>query len=263
MTTERKLILLSNDDGIESPWLLALRVALLDVADCFVVAPMRERSASSHAITLHGRIAAEKHFIKNECIGYRVDGTPADCVKLALCELCPRKPDLVVSGINIGENVGISIYYSGTVAAAREGAFAGIPSLSLSVEAGAEESLMRYACSVGLTFARYMIEKSSEKALFLNVNIPARDIHLIRGMRVTRQARSHFQEWFTRQDESQSEQATFLLGGKMVITDEDADNDAQVVRDGYISVTPMRIDLTDHESIQTLQDVLAKEEDMI
>ena len=128
-----KKILITNDDGIDAESLYLLKDALSEFADCIIVAPDSQRSASGHAVSLGGYIQAEKVYKNGEFIGYKVSGTPVDCVKLALCALVDEKPDLIVSGVNIGPNTGISVIYSGTVGAAREGTISGIPSVAASM----------------------------------------------------------------------------------------------------------------------------------
>jgi 5'-nucleotidase len=247
---KRKLILITNDDGISAEGILRLRKALSEIADCVIVAPASERSACSHAITLHGELyfEEERHLISGELIGYKVKGMPADCVKLALCELLDRRPDLIVSGINNGANVGISIYYSGTVSAAREGAILGIPSLALSVVRATEE-ILTYAASLGARIAERMLANSMTAGTLLNVNIPDCDPAKIKGIQVANQADSYFDEWFCKTKNNGSKNPAYVLHGDMVLRKPDERNDTNVIRDGYVAITPLRIDLTDYDAM--------------
>ncbi|MFC1809096.1 5'/3'-nucleotidase SurE [Candidatus Omnitrophota bacterium] len=249
MTVERKLILLTNDDGINAEGIRCLKEALENIADCVIVAPADERSACSHAITLHGELVYEKQFKEDECIGYKVWGMPADCVKLALSELFERKPDLIISGINNGANVGISIYYSGTVSAAREGAILGIPSLALSVTSATPQSLA-YACSLATTLAQRLLEDPLPAGTLVNVNIPAIDPQTIKGIAVTNQADSYFDEWFIKVDNNGKDTPALVLHGEMILRKPDELNDSNALKNGYVSVTPLRIDLTDHDLME-------------
>jgi 5'-nucleotidase len=245
---KRKLILLTNDDGIAAEGILRLRRALSEIADCVIVAPASERSACSHAITLHGELYFEEELQNGELIGYKVKGMPADCVKLALCELLDRRPDLIVSGINNGANVGISIYYSGTVSAAREGAILGIPSLALSVVRATEE-ILTFAASLGTRIAERMLANAMPAGTLLNVNIPDCDPAKIKGIQVANQADSYFDEWFVKAKNNGSKNPAYVLHGDMVLRKPDERNDMNVIRDGYVAITPLRIDLTDYNAM--------------
>jgi len=244
MTQDKKLILLTNDDGIDAPGILAIRKHLLKVADCVVVAPAVECSASSHSVTLRENILLEKYSRGEEWLGYRVWGKPADCVKLALCELLDKKPDLIVAGINNGPNLGVSIFYSGTVAAAREGAMSSIPSLALSVS-GREIVDYEGASKIGLKLVEYLLANHLPKRTFLNVNIPNLPKEEIKGFRLTRQADSYFEEKFQKLEASREGRTAFSLAGEMIVLTEHKDNDVDAVLEGYVSVTPLQMDSTD------------------
>ncbi|MCJ7821768.1 MAG: 5'/3'-nucleotidase SurE, partial [Armatimonadetes bacterium] len=181
-------ILITNDDGIRAPGLTALHAALLPLGDVLVIAPERPRSACGHAITLHKPLRLMPVEMPDGSEGFAINGFPADCVALGVSDHLGGHPDLVVSGINLGPNLGVDMIYSGTVAAAREGAICGIPSIALSV-ASYDASNFQPAAEFAAYLAQAVLEQGLPEGTFLNVNVPAGPTSQIRGVALTRQSR--------------------------------------------------------------------------
>lgn len=243
-------ILISNDDGIHSPGLHALATALRTLGETWVVAPDREQSAVGHAITLsepirlhHGHVSAADHT-------FAVGGTPADCVKLALTELMPTRPDLVVSGINRGENTGISVMYSGTVSAATEGTINGIHSLAVSLDSFTATDFT-FAATVARRFAELVIAHGLPHDTLLNINVPALPVSEIKNVIIAKQGRARFQETFSKRADPRGRTYFWMDGEKIPITETDTDGAALTA--GHIAVTPIRLDLTNYEFMARMQ----------
>ncbi len=240
-------ILLTNDDGIEAPGLQALFNVLKSAHECFVVAPASEKSACSHSISLGQRLVIEERG-KNH---FAVFGTPADCVKFALSELQPFRPDLLISGINPGPNTGVSVFYSGTISAAREGLINGVPAIAVSLGSKAVTDF-----SFAAAFIASLLE-GHEKAPFssgilLNINIPAVAASQIQGIKVARQAHSRFIEEFIQESRSDHKRV-YTLAGEIEVCDPDGTTDEEVLSEGFISLTPLKLDLTDYSQMPILE----------
>lgn len=239
-------ILLTNDDGIEAPGLAALAEVLKD-EECLIVAPTHERSASSHSISLGQKLLLEAR----GPFRYAVNGTPADCVKLALSELRNFVPDLLISGINPGPNTGVSVYYSGTISAAREALINRIPAMAISVGSKTSNDF-----SFAAEFTRGLLDGYETgifpKNVLLNVNIPALPESEIRGIRIARQAPSRFVEEFIRESESDG-QRIYRLAGEIQVFDPDGTTDQEVLSQGFISITPLQLDQTDYSAFSRLE----------
>lgn len=245
-------ILVSNDDGIDAPGLLTLVRALKRFAKVSVVAPSIQQSAIGHAITMRTPLRAHEFYRDGTMFGYAVDGTPADCVKLAIKSLVKQKPDLIISGINDGLNTAVNVIYSGTVSAATEGTILGIPAIAVSLEYTLKPNFDTSA-RVAVRFARFVYEKGLPKDTILNINVPAIPVKRIKGIRFTRQGRSRWDdEFFQRKDPKNRDY--FWLAGKMHVFDRDDRADQVALKAGYISVTPIHFDLTHHEYLKELQE---------
>jgi 5'-nucleotidase len=235
----RPLILLSNDDGIVAPNLFAMRDALAPSADVVICAPELNQSATSHSLSLHRILRCRR--VDDDT--FSVDGTPADCVYVTLysgTRILPRKPDLVVSGMNHGLNLGIDVFYSGTVAAAREAAIRGIPSIAISADAGADRIA---AAALGASIALAMLVTFEAdprlRAPLLNVNIPPGDHWPVRATRLG--ARLYNEEVEYRTDPRGREY--LWIGGAGVRHDHVPGSDTEAYDDGAASVTPLTQDL--------------------
>lgn len=243
---KRLSILISNDDGIDAPGLYALVQEVSKVADVLVVAPDKQQSAVGHAITVSYPIRAVSFRKNDQFFGYAVEGTPADAVKLGVRFLMKTPPDLILSGINHGSNTAINIIYSGTVSAATEGTILGIPSIAVSL-ATYDEPDFSYAAVFSARLALLVAERGLPEGTLLNVNVPAVPSEEILGVMVTKQGTSKWDDTFdVRRDPANREY--FWLTGKMLITDTDPDADLLAVRNNYVSVTPIRYDLTDRKA---------------
>jgi len=243
--------LLTNDDGIYARGLAALYRELAQDAECIVVAPEVEQSAVGHAITLSRPLMVRKARKNGTFLGYAVAGTPADCVKIGICELAGGTIDLVVSGINRGANVGINVLYSGTVSAATEAAIQGIPSLAVSLDTHQEADFTTAA-----RFARKMASFVLDHPLphvAINVNVPALPEEAIRGVVVARQGRARLMESFDRRVDPRENIYYWLAGETELPAHEDAESDGSALKRGMITITPICYDLTRHDLIEGLQ----------
>jgi len=244
-------ILVTNDDGIYAPGLLALQQALVKVGRTIVVAPLLEQSAVGHGITLSHPLRVMEVERDGKLFGYGVTGLPADCVKLALREILDKPPDFVVSGINVGANVGINVLYSGTVAAAIEGSMFGIPSIAASVEMIDRPEFDTAAAVVRGLVAQLAALHPSKRAILLNVNVPSRKREDIKGIRVTRQSRSISHESYDRRTDPRGRRY-YWITAEVSGPDEEG-TDVAALQKGYVSVTPLQYDLTDYELFTELK----------
>jgi len=250
--TDIKTILIVNDDGINAPGIKHLYDAIADLGDVWVVAPATEKSGVSHAFTFRTPLRADhSDWVKN-LQGWGVHGTPVDAVKLAVRSILPRLPDLVVSGINRGENTGVDLLYSGTVAAAMEGMIFGVPSIAISIptDDGAD---FTNATAFAHKFSKIVLERGLPQGVFLNVNVPTCSSSDLKGVRVTSQAPSKYVADVERQnDETGSD--FYKMYYKKILTGEGTGTDFEAIRDNYISVTPVHAKLTASEHLPLLKD---------
>ena len=245
-------ILLTNDDGFNSPGLLALESELKKWGDCFIAAPLTERSASGHGVTLISKIRVKKIFNKRELMGYAIDGTPADCVKFALKMYYQNDlPDLVISGINPGPNMGASIYYSGTIAAAREAIFSHIPAFAVSLNSYLKKGFKKYT-KIVIPIIKKIYQISGKRQLFYNINIPTQ-LPKPKGIRSTHQSHSRFEEVFIPAGKNGATKADYYLKGNIELLKETGLSDEEAVREGYVSVTPCQLDVTSYREIKRLE----------
>ncbi len=241
-------ILLTNDDGIFAPGLAALYKRLTAFGAPSVVAPLDSWSGTGHSITFSEPLACTKMEVGGLFTGFAVQGSPADCVKLAGMQLHGGPIDLVVAGINHGANVGINVYYSGTVAAAMEAAFLGIPSAAISV-AAEEKTDFDKAAEYAVDVLRRLLPLHSGDVM--NINIPLLSLGAPKGVRVVPQATSGFNEYYVPHVNDQSETMFRLAGGAHRA--ETAPADTTMLADGFITVTPLRPDMTDHQKVLALR----------
>ncbi len=244
-------ILLSNDDGIHARGIEELYNSIGHIGDLHVCAPDTERSAAGHSITLTDPIKAVDIEKNGKPFGTAVGGTPADSVKLGLCLLHKHNPpDLVVSGINLGSNTGISVLYSGTVSAASEAVILGVPAIALSLC-----TFQNPHWDTAAKVASEIVEKVAQNPLpdgtLLNVNIPNVPLSELKGMKAARMGRSRFVEKFTTHLDPRGNNY-YWLDGELDLLDDAADTDVRVVQDGYVALTPIQIEMT---SFQTMEQV--------
>jgi len=251
---KRPLILVTNDDGINAPGIRTLISVVKNIGDVIVVAPDSPQSGMGHAITINSTLHSSRITPKNsEIIEYSCSGTPADCVKLAINELMPRKPDLCVSGINHGSNSSINVIYSGTMSAAIEAGIEGVPAIGF--------SLLDYSWNADFSYSKDFIRKITLNALnngipkgvVLNVNIPAVKKSDIKGVKICRQAKAYWVEEFDKRKNPLG-QEYYWLTGKFVNKDQGEDTDEWALKNNYISIVPVEFDLTAHHAIQGLNE---------
>ena len=248
---KRPLILVCNDDGIRADGIKKLATALRRVGDVYVVAPDRERSAASHSLTLHRPLRIDKIGEKE----YAVDGTPTDCISLAINSILHRKPDLVFSGINRGGNLGEDVTYSGTVSAAMEGTLLGSPSVAVSLvppKAKRNKGDLDYsrAAAFSATLARKVLAKGLPADTLLNVNVPS--VKNTKGVRITTQGTRTFGDVVFEKEDPRGK-TYYWIGGDLIKWDERKETDFYSVGKGYISITPIHMDLTNYSSIENLK----------
>ncbi|HKC94199.1 MAG TPA: 5'/3'-nucleotidase SurE [Nitrospira sp.] len=236
-------ILITNDDGIHSPGLTALAKALRGIGDVWVVAPDRERTAVSHALTLHKPLRV--HQIGTRI--YVVNGTPVDCVNLAVLKIMPKPPALVVSGINKGVNLGDDVMYSGTVSAAVEGTILGIPSMAVSQE-GQERFRFEVGAHYAVRIARLVLERGLPEETLVNVNIPDRPLSSVHGVRVTCLSRRRFDNPIIEKVDPHGRNY-YWIAGTRVSWSRSKDADHEALEEGLISLTPIHLDTTHYGAL--------------
>jgi 5'-nucleotidase len=241
-------ILISNDDGVLAQGLGILAEACSTLGKVTVVAPDREQSGTSHSLTLHRPLRATRRADG----AFQVDGTPTDCVLLALGALMSEKPDVVISGVNHGPNMGEDVLYSGTVAAAMEGLAAGIPSVAVSYGSFDLEHLESYRDRLQRLLADVLAVSDFPKETLLNVNLPALPAGSVKGVKVTHLGSRVFHEEIARMKDPWGRDI-FWIGGGHVTWSGGADSDFQAVRDGYISVTPLHVDMTNYRLLDDVR----------
>jgi len=241
-------ILLTNDDGIFAPGLAALYKELIKIGEITVVAPSDCRSGASHSITFAEPLVCNKVDINGLFTGYSVQGSPADCVKLAAMQLHPEPIDLLVAGINNGANAGINVYYSGTVAAAMEGAFLKIPAVAMSAAAERKMDFEGAARHCAQILKKLM---PVEKGEMINVNIPLLSRGRPKGIRIVPQSSRGFDEYYILKKNEQG-QTVFQLAGEHHLADE-IPSDTTSLTEGYITITALTPDMTDHRKTRKLQ----------
>ncbi len=244
-------ILLTNDDGISAPGLVALYRELVSLGEVTVVAPESAQSASAHAITINAPLIVQEVHVHNEFHGRAVTGRPVDCVKLALTDLVDRPVDLLVSGLNDGANVGINVLYSGTVAAAAEGALMGVPSVAVSLARGEELDFAR-AARIARALIREMIERTIRPGMLLNVNIPNFEHGNPKSVRVVSQSVQSMADPPVAH-EGPDGVRQYWLQGKYGPVSKTEETDLRALLDHHITVTPLQFDLTARDVIEEVR----------
>jgi len=252
MRQEKPLILVTNDDGVYAPGIFALYQAVRDLGSAHVVAPESERSAVGHALTISDPLRVWAVDRYGESFGHAVNGTPADCVKLAVKSILNKKPDLVVSGINQGPNTAINVIYSGTVSAATEGTIMGIPSMAFSL-ASFRISDFDFAARFATHLAKKVLENGLPDGTLLNVNIPALPADQILGVKITRQGKGRYEEYFEKRVDPMNRNYYWLAGKKLQL-DKESDVDDVAVLERYVAITPIQFDLTDYKVLDQLKE---------
>jgi 5'-nucleotidase len=248
-------ILLSNDDGIMAPGLAALHAAVRDMGEITVVAPNTPQSAAAHGITLRRAMAVRPVELEG-FTGLSVDGRPADCVRLAIRQLLGAAPDLVLSGINAGANVGINVFYSGTVAAAAEAAMMGIPAAAFSASLSGQRLDFAHIARLCRRVLDRLVSSSLAGGDLINVNIPALDRpDRPCGIRVVKQSVSEMEDVYHREVADDGTETWRLSDKYRPGLNHHDDSDVMCLYEGYVTVTPLRMDMTRHQQIAKLAQV--------
>lgn len=245
-------ILISNDDGVHSSGIIKLAKEISKIANVAIVAPDRERSATAHAITMHKPLRVDRVNISDlnvDC--WKVNGTPSDCVKLGLEALLDFEPDMVLSGINSGPNLGTDVMYSGTVSAAIEAAIAGIPAIAFSV-ASYENITYDYSAEFAKNLCLQLKEHQFPDNLLLNVNIPIAEKKDIKGVYVTYLGSRRYKNSFEKRIDPRGK-VYYWLAGELIENYNQIGSDVWAVKNKYISVSPIHFDLTRHDIIDTIK----------
>jgi 5'-nucleotidase len=285
--SRRPRILISNDDGVDAPGIWALYVEVSKFADATVVAPITERSAVGHAISVYNQITLRRHIREEKSWGYGIDGTPADCVKMALTTIMKdTPPDLVISGINRGQNTGTSILYSGTVAAALEATMSGLPSIAVSLaviapfkgeklsereldlqlQSGNARELARKpenyeaAARFSARLCRTVLKRGLPKGILLNVNVPFLPEDKIKGVVISKMGHSVFVDEYQVVNETAGVIAYRNIGDRLIPSQQGEDWDDLVLEQARISITPLHYDLTHHHFLDELRRWMEEED---
>lgn len=234
-------ILVTNDDGIHSPGLTILAKALGRIGEVWVVAPDRERTAVAHAVTLHKPLRVHRLAPRV----FTVNGTPVDCVNLALLKVMPKLPAIVVSGMNKGVNLGDDVMYSGTVSAAMEGTILGVPSLAVSQE-GWEKFQFSVGARYAVRVAQLVLTHGLPEETLLNINVPNRPLRGIKGVRITCLSRRRFDDPIIEKRDPHG-RTYYWIAGKRISWSRNTGADHEALEKGFVSITPIRLDSTHHE----------------
>ena len=242
-------ILLTNDDGMNAKGIHALINELNTMAEIYVAAPDSERSGTGHAITVFDPVKAVEIKIPGIKQGWLVGGTPVDCVKLAIGKLIHEKIDLVVSGINHGSNLGTDVLYSGTVSAAAEGIIMGCPSISVSLNSYRDDVDFDFSAQFTRRVIEAVMPQGIEKTTLLNINIPLLIPDDIKGVRITKLGLRNYDNLFEERRDPRGN-TYYWLGGGVLVEEQHEDSDVYAVEQGYISITPIHLDLTDYKLME-------------
>lgn len=250
----KPLILVSNDDGITAKGIRTLIDVMSKIGDVVVVAPDGPQSGMGHAVTVGNTLRLNEVDIFDNADAFECSGTPADCVKIAKhFVLKDRRPDLLVSGINHGSNTSISVLYSGTMSAAIEAALEGMPAIGFSLCDYAEDADFSHVLSYVEDIARQALNNGVPKGVALNVNFPPKQKEAIKGIKVCRQANAKWEEEFDQRFDPHGRRY-FWMAGNFVNFDKGEDNDEWAIANNYVSIVPVKYDLTAHHAIREIKE---------
>ena len=255
MPNKRPLILISNDDGYQAGGLKALIEAARQYGDLLVVAPAEGQSGMSHALTVKTPIRVDKHIEEQGFTLYVCSGTPCDCIKIALNRLVPVKPDLLLTGVNHGANSSASVLYSGTMAAAIEGCMYGIPAIGFSLLEHSPFADFSPYIKYMQTIIEKIIKYGLRNGSCLNVNIPKIQVDNIRGIRICRQGRGYWEEEFVHRKDPNNRDYYWLTGDFFNEEPDADDTDEWALKNNYISIVPVQIDMTCYQSIDRMKEI--------
>lgn len=247
-------ILISNDDGIYSKGLYELAKEISRLGKVTVVAPDKEQSATGHAITMHQPLRCKKiKLFDLDIDAWRVTGTPADCIKIGVETLLPERPDLIISGINNGENLGTDVIYSGTVSAAIEGSIFNIPSIAVSVAlAPPAEPDFKLAALLAAEVIEQILEHEDSRDMLLNINIPStKSIDELKGVKIAKLGVKKYRNNFEERKDPRGN-SYYWLAGELIEESVKEDTDIAAVRKSFISITPLKVDLTGYEKMKAI-----------
>jgi len=256
-TKEQPVILITNDDGIASPGIKALVDAVKHLGKVVVVAPDKPQSGMGHAITIGHPLRMHPKNLFDGIEAYECSGTPVDCVKLAVDKVLHRKPDICLSGVNHGANHSINVIYSGTMSAALEASIESIPSVGFSLLDYSIDADFSGAKKYAAILVEHLLKRKYDKHLCLNVNIPAVDEKLLKGLKVCRQAYAKYEEKFDERNDPHGKKY-YWLTGDFVNFDKGRDTDVWALKNNYVSVVPVQFDLTHYKLKEKLEQTLIK-----
>jgi 5'-nucleotidase len=248
------VILITNDDGIAAPGIKALVDAVKHLGKVVVVAPDKPQSGMGHAITIGHPLRLYQVSVFGDIEAYQCSGTPVDCVKLAVDKVLRGKPDICLSGINHGANHSINVIYSGTMSAALEASIESIPSVGFSLLDYSIEADFSGSKKYAAILVEHLLNKKYDKHLCLNVNIPAVDVNLLKGLKVCRQAYAKYEEEFDERHDPHGRKY-YWLTGDFLNFDKGKDTDVWALKNNYISVVPVQFDLTHYKLKEKLQHI--------
>lgn len=249
---ERPLILVTNDDGVTAPGIRALIDIAKGFGEVYVVAPDSPQSGMGHAVTINSTLFCDEIEVDEVVKEYACSGTPVDCVKLAVSQILPRKPDLCISGINHGSNSSVNVIYSGTMSAAVEAGIEGIPAIGFSLCDFAYNADFKAGEEFIKTIIDQVLKHKLPKGVVLNVNIPKLKEHEIKGIKVCRQADAKWEEKFDKREDPRG-RTYYWMSGEFKNLDKGEDTDERALEEGYVSVVPVRYDLTAHHFLPDLR----------
>ncbi len=250
---KKPFILVTNDDGITAPGIISLSKIANNYGDIAVIAPDKPQSGSGHAITIHTTLRIQPSNIHQAKIEYSTNGTPVDCVKLAVNKILPQKPDLILSGINHGSNSSINVIYSGTMSAAIEGYLEGIPSIGFSLCNYSIEANFHHCEKYIRQIIEWVLHKSNNELVCLNVNIPYLTKDEIRGIKICRQAKGNWVEDFEERKDPYQRPYYWMTGKFTNFEPESTNTDEWALANGYVSVVPIHVDLTCYQTMQKMK----------
>ena len=244
-------ILITNDDGVDASGLLILQKALQEVGEVTVFAPDHNWSAAGHTKTMHKPLRVNQTNLPDGTMAYTSNGAPSDCVALAVLGILPRKPDLVVSGINQGANLGQDITYSGTVAAAMEAVIFGMPAIAVSLDSYESEDFA-YAARFAARLVTLVLERGLPPTTFLNVNVPAVPQDEIAGIRITRLGRRVYRDALVERRDPRG-RSYYWIGGQPPRGMDEEGTDIWALANNYVSITPLHLDMTDYKAMEQIK----------
>jgi 5'-nucleotidase len=244
-------ILLTNDDGVDASGLLILQKTLQEVGQVTVFAPDHNWSAAGHTKTMHKPLRVNQTTLPDGTLVYTSTGAPSDCVALAVLGILPRKPDLVVAGINHGANLGQDITYSGTVAAAMEAVIFGMPAIAVSLDSY-ERGDFAYAARFAARLVKLVLERGLPPTTFLNVNVPAVPQDEIAGIRITRLGRRVYRDALVERQDPRG-RSYYWIGGQPPRGVDEEGTDIWALANNYVSITPLHLDMTEYQMVEELR----------